>query len=580
MAKITIAELVAKFTGDTTGLEKAVTKATSVISKYTALAGGAAVAGTIALTRAQMKAIDANVDLANQVGISTKSLAAMKLVFDESGTSANNISGALGIMQRNLFAAATGSDAQKVAIQALGLEIDNLINMAPDQQFGALAEAISEIENPTVKAGVASQIFGRNAKELMIVFDDYSAKTEEITAFQEKFNLSVSNIDSEKVGAANDALARVFSVVQGIGNAVAVEVAPAISVMSQAVLDSLPSFNSVDDVVRKIIDSIAVMGEFARRSFHGMQVSLQAIEVAGLKTIKVLNPQKWFGQEGKEFDAILGGAERKLKDTIDAFDPEDTLVDKLYKARANAETKALEQVRIAATSRKAGTSADVLGEIFNAKEAEKAKDSVDKVTDAYKDLIKEQEKFRSDVASTFSDFTKSIMRGESVLDSFRSKVMDVFGSIIDSMFQMSFGGKSGGGLGGTIAEALFGAFGIGSNPVMDTFGSAMSNYNSISGAIKFADGGVVSGPTVFPIGNKQGMMGEAGPEAIMPLTRGPGGRLGVAAHGSGATVNQTLNFSLGVQQTVRAEIASLLPQIQAASVDAVQNSINRGSMKT
>lgn len=50
----------------------------------------------------------------------------------------------------------------------------------------------------------------------------------------------------------------------------------------------------------------------------------------------------------------------------------------------------------------------------------------------------------------------------------------------------------------------------------------------------FAKGGVVSGATAFGMRGGLGVMGEAGPEAIMPLTRGPGGVLGVAAHGAGA----------------------------------------------
>ncbi|MCJ2011223.1 phage tail tape measure protein [Methylobacterium sp. J-076] len=45
----------------------------------------------------------------------------------------------------------------------------------------------------------------------------------------------------------------------------------------------------------------------------------------------------------------------------------------------------------------------------------------------------------------------------------------------------------------------------------------------------FAAGGVVAAPTYFPMANGTGLMGEAGPEAIMPLRRGPDGRLGVAA---------------------------------------------------
>ncbi|MBQ0752078.1 MAG: phage tail tape measure protein [Roseovarius sp.] len=49
----------------------------------------------------------------------------------------------------------------------------------------------------------------------------------------------------------------------------------------------------------------------------------------------------------------------------------------------------------------------------------------------------------------------------------------------------------------------------------------------------FANGGVVSGPVSFPMRGGTGLMGEAGPEAIMPLSRGPDGRLGVRAQGGG-----------------------------------------------
>lgn len=48
--------------------------------------------------------------------------------------------------------------------------------------------------------------------------------------------------------------------------------------------------------------------------------------------------------------------------------------------------------------------------------------------------------------------------------------------------------------------------------------------------VPFANGGIVSGPTAFPMsGGDTGLMGEAGPEAIMPLRRGSSGRLGVEA---------------------------------------------------
>ncbi len=59
----------------------------------------------------------------------------------------------------------------------------------------------------------------------------------------------------------------------------------------------------------------------------------------------------------------------------------------------------------------------------------------------------------------------------------------------------------------------------------------------------FADGGVVASPTYFSSSGAMGLMGERGAEAIMPLARGPDGRLGIATTGGQApapVVNVTI----------------------------------------
>ncbi|WP_333832030.1 phage tail tape measure protein [Rubrimonas sp.] len=59
----------------------------------------------------------------------------------------------------------------------------------------------------------------------------------------------------------------------------------------------------------------------------------------------------------------------------------------------------------------------------------------------------------------------------------------------------------------------------------------------------FAQGGVVQGPHVFAMPGGLGMMGEAGPEAILPLARGADGRLGVRGGGGGGSVQVTINIA-------------------------------------
>lgn len=79
----------------------------------------------------------------------------------------------------------------------------------------------------------------------------------------------------------------------------------------------------------------------------------------------------------------------------------------------------------------------------------------------------------------------------------------------------------------------------------------------------FAKGGVISSPVAFPLGGGIGIAGEAGAEAILPLSRGPGGKLGVAANGSGGV---TVNFSVNTSDAQsflqsEAQVAAMLNRV-------------------
>ena len=99
----------------------------------------------------------------------------------------------------------------------------------------------------------------------------------------------------------------------------------------------------------------------------------------------------------------------------------------------------------------------------------------------------------------------------------------------------------------TVAQAMVNTvYSAAVKPVTDHFGGLLAQ--GIAGLMPFADGGsfaqgrvmpfanggVVNGPVSFPMRGGMGLMGEAGPEAIMPLTRGADGKLGVRAQGGGA----------------------------------------------
>lgn len=143
---------------------------------------------------------------------------------------------------------------------------------------------------------------------------------------------------------------------------------------------------------------------------------------------------------------------------------------------------------------------------------------------------------RSLGSSLRSAIDKAVFGGAKLSEVFRDLASDVLSRSLDLAIRplqnAVTGGITGlvGELAGGLAGGLTGLFGF-------RDGAAFS-----AGRVRaFARGGVVEGPTLFPMRGATGLMGEAGPEAVMPLSRGPDGRLGVEARGrAGTTVNVTI----------------------------------------
>lgn len=111
-----------------------------------------------------------------------------------------------------------------------------------------------------------------------------------------------------------------------------------------------------------------------------------------------------------------------------------------------------------------------------------------------------------------------------------------------------FGGLISQGLGSLVGNVL---------PFAD--GAAFSQGR----VMPFARGGVVSGATTFPMRGGTGLMGEAGPEAIMPLARGPDGKLGVRGAGGGGT-SITMNISTPDAQSFQRSQSQIAAQMSRA----------------
>lgn len=122
-------------------------------------------------------------------------------------------------------------------------------------------------------------------------------------------------------------------------------------------------------------------------------------------------------------------------------------------------------------------------------------------------------------------------------------------------------------------QPLTGLISGGVSSLFDVVGKSMSQSQGFArGGVfsggrvtPFASGGVVSTPTYFPLRGSTGLMGEAGAEAILPLRRGPDGRLGVAAGGEGASrPHITLNVTTPDAASFRRSEAQLTSMLARA----------------
>ncbi|MEH3118292.1 MAG: phage tail tape measure protein [Methylorubrum populi] len=115
-------------------------------------------------------------------------------------------------------------------------------------------------------------------------------------------------------------------------------------------------------------------------------------------------------------------------------------------------------------------------------------------------------------------------------------------SLVDGL--LSAGGEAGGATalakGGIVAGGRIVPFRLGG-----VLGGGLAGALGTGRVRPFAAGGIVAAPTYFPLAGSggTGLMGEAGPEAILPLRRGSDGRLGVAAGGAERPVAVTVNIA-------------------------------------
>ena len=188
----------------------------------------------------------------------------------------------------------------------------------------------------------------------------------------------------------------------------------------------------------------------------------------------------------------------------------------------------------------------------------------EKLTKVFEEQRQAQKDLADSIATSMGDALTSIVDGtKSVSDAFK----DMARAIIAELYQIY------------VVKQITGMISSAINPYLPQVPNANGNAFSGGNIVPYADGGVVSAPTMFPMNDgRTGLMGEAGPEAIMPLKRGKNGKLGVQAEGGAGDViiHQNFNFQANGDESVKKIIAQQAPAIANMTRKQILDDRRRG----
>jgi len=449
---------------------------------------GGAFAG---LVKGAIDSADSFGKMADQTGIAANTLQAYVNAGKLAGVSQETIDKGLRRLAQSMREADQGVATYKDSFDSLGISVRSTDGTfkTSEQVLGEVADRFATMENGATKAAISMEIFGRSGANLINLLNGGAASLEE-------FNYAVSDEFAQNAEFFNDQIAVLAIQFDGF--------------RKQLVDALLPTLNNLVKMFSNILSSDKDFDAF----FNGIEVGLKIISssvftvVAGFRflatTIRsiasALNQLKK-GNLGGARDALGGG----LTETNEQLKKDMKVFKQIFSGEENAPatyfskgTKKLQDFSEEITKSFGGQMQSKLAS-FNNSIKTIQESMADVVIKGIKGMEDALVNFVTTGKLNFKDLTRSIISDMARI-AIQQTITKPFGNFIEGLFKNANGN----------------AF--------------------VNGQVqKYSYGGIVNKPTLFPMANGMGLMGEESAEAILPLRRGSNGKLGVESSGGGST---------------------------------------------
>jgi hypothetical protein len=206
----------------------------------------AAARSLVGMGAAATEAISQQNDLASRLGTTYGELAGLSYAGSLVGVSMDQIGAAMTRAQVTFAKAADGSKQANAAFARLGLSVADLNGLSTEQQFEAIAQAISELPSEAERAAAAVAVFGKAGVGLLPMFNEGAAGIRAAREEAERFGLTLTNAQAGNVDAMGDSFDKVRAAIQGVINQVTAYLAPAVTAISTAFTDMVGSIGGAN----------------------------------------------------------------------------------------------------------------------------------------------------------------------------------------------------------------------------------------------------------------------------------------------------------------------------------------------
>lgn len=557
----------AAFRSVQTGMSGIQTSASSLLTKISAVTGALAAIGVGSALKGIIEAGDRLEELSKRTSIAVETLSALTNNAKLAGISQEELGSGIVKLSRSIAEAVSDAGEQRMAFQNLGVAIRDVNgNIRPTVEILAdVAAGFQDAEDGAIKTQYAVALFGKSGANFIEFLNQGREGVQALGA-------SISTEFADQSATFTDNLDKIG---QRIQSTISEKAAPFLAFMNRQIeeairLDKMTRVGAGRGVVNpefvvpertKVKPLTPLSKEKAKEEKDNAKEIASAYEQIADEIFKLVNGERelaifQFARKGATVEEIAAYTERldklaQLKDAQKATEEEakqyadqdklnrqarNDLLDKAKQLYDETRTP-LEKLNIAEAELLRLLELGVIDFDVYSRAVIQANEALDKMAEDGKDNFADLEAAIRGWGNEFTNImANAVMTG-------KLSFKDLANSVISDLLRMSIQAQ--------ITKPLM-------NLGMDFLGIKVSGARAMGGPVT---------------SNQPYLVGENGPEIFMPNNSGtiiPNGQ------GGSVVVQQTINVTTGVQQTVRAEVMNMLPQIANAAKSAVAEAKLRG----